>query len=192
MFQQLKIPSMLAVLGLVLILAACNSQTTPVYEVVTANSITPGSAIPSPKGESILTISGDIGIKNAGDSLQFDMETLESLGLVKYTIEDPWLNTEVTYAGVRMSELLKFAGVSDSASNMHVVALDDYEVDYKIADMRKWPVLLVTQADGEHMKIDDAGPTRVIFPIHQQSSDEITASYQKDQWIWNVKSIEIQ
>ena len=39
--------------------------------------------IPAPTGKPILTISGDISEKNAGDTAQFDRDMLEKLGLVE-------------------------------------------------------------------------------------------------------------
>ena len=44
------------------------------------------------------------------DTLAFDMSTLEKLRLVKYEVDDPWLQEEVTYTGVLLSDLLEVAG----------------------------------------------------------------------------------
>jgi hypothetical protein len=69
-------------LGLITALAACSGQAAPVYEEVVPASLSPGDPIPAPTEEVILTIYGDLAAKNAGDTLQFDMPTLERLGLV--------------------------------------------------------------------------------------------------------------
>jgi hypothetical protein len=89
-----------------------------------------------------------------------------------------------------MSDLIKFAGVSDSATNIHMVALDDFVADVSIADIKKWPVLLATRTDGEHMSVENAGPTRIIFPIN--AYPEIDKELYKDLFIWNIKTMEIQ
>ncbi len=191
MRQLARVPWIVAIIGAMWALGACGGEASPVYETVVPTSLNPGSAIPNPTEEVILTLSGDISVKNAGATLAFDMPTLERLGLVKYTIADPWLNnTDVAYTGVLMSDLLKFAGASDSATNIHMVALDDYAVDIPLTDTNKWPILLATRADGEYMTVDNSGPTRIIFPFDAYS--EIDKAAYKVLMIWNLKDMEIQ
>ena len=173
---------------LIAALAACGNNTAKSYEMVAPAVITPGSAIPAPIEEVILTLSGDIGIKNVGDTLQFDMPTLENLGLVKYSVDDPWFDVTNTYTGVLMSELGKYAGVSPSAKNIHMVGLDDYSVDISVDDIEKWPILLATRTNGAYMDIESSGPTRIIFPYHSYSIDPVAYN---DFWIWNLASMEI-
>jgi len=177
--------AMLVWLGL---LAACGNNTAMSYEMVTPAAITYGSAIPAPTGEVILTLSGDISVTNVGDTLQFDMATLENLGLVKYTVDDPWFNETNTYTGVLMSELRKYAGVSPTAKNIHLVGLDDYSVNISVDDIEKWPILLATRTNGAYMDVESAGPTRIIFPYQSYSIDPVTYN---DYWIWNLASMEI-
>ncbi len=177
--------AMLALLGL---LAACGNSTAQSYETVTPAAITYGSTIPAPDGEVILTLSGDIAVKNVGDTLQFDMATLENLGLVKYTVDDPWFNETNTYTGVLMSELHKYAGASPTAKNIHLVGIDDYSVDISIDNIEKWPILLATRTNGAYMDFEFAGPTRIIFPYHKYSIDPVAYN---DYWIWNLAAMEI-
>jgi hypothetical protein len=139
-----KIAFFTTVLGLALILGACAAPATPPYREVSPATINPGSPIPVPSKEVILTISGDISVTNVGDTLQLDMPTLESLGLVEYTVEDPWLLEEVTYTGVLMSRLSEFVGASESADNFHIEALDNYQVDLPFAHVEQWPILLAS------------------------------------------------
>ena len=171
-----------------LLAAACGSQPAPAYEVVAPASVNQGSSIPAPTEAVILTVTGAINNKNAGDILEFDMPTLEKIGLVKYTVSDPWLQSEVTYTGVLMSELLEVAEVSDSATTVRVVALDDYAADIPISEIETWPILLATQADGEYLTVDTNGPTRIIFPYDTYS--DITAA--RNMSVWNNKLLEIR
>ena len=174
---------------IVLWLAACGGQpTTPAYEVVAPASVSQGSSIPAPAEAVILTVTGAINNKNVGDTLEFDIPTLEKLGLVKYTVSDPWLQSEVTYTGVLLSELLAVAEVPDSATTVHVVALDDYAADIPISEIEAWPILLATQADGEYLTVDTNGPTRIIFPYDTYS--DITAA--RNMSVWNNKLLEIR
>ncbi len=177
-----------AILVLVGLLAACGSKASLSYETVVPAAISPGSAIPAPSEKVILTLSGNIAVKNVGDTLQFDMPTLEKLGLVKYTVDDPWLNVTNTYTGILMSDLRKFAGASPSAKLIHMVGLDDYAVDLPFEDIEKWPVLLATRTNGSYMGVANNGPTRIIYPYHSYSIDPVTYD---DYWIWNLATIEV-
>ena len=136
-----------AILGIIGLVAACGGTTNPDYVKVIPASFSPGAAIPAPTQDVILTVSGNISVTNAGDTVQFDMPTLESLGLVEYTVDDPWLNATNTYTGILMSDLRKYIGASKTSQAMHIVALDDYGVDISVEDMDKWPILLATRTN---------------------------------------------
>lgn len=175
----------------VLALAACSAQPAQVYESVSPATIKPGDPIPAPAGEVILTVSGKISASNTPDGLlQLDMPTLEKFGLVKYAINDPWLNTYNTYSGVLVSDLLKVLGADPQATTLHFVALDDYQVDIAVADIQKWPILLATQANGAYMDVANNGPTRIIFPFDQYK--DIDVVLYKDLSIWNISTLEVK
>ena len=182
-----------AILMTVLAIVACGgggSSSTASYETVAPASISRGDSIPAPTGDVVLTMMGDIGITNSGDTLQLDMPTLEGFGLVKYTVNDPWLEATNTYTGVLMSDLSEVLGASSGATSMHITALDDYTVEISLADVEKWPILLATRTNGNYMDVENSGPTRVIFPYDTYS--DIDKVETKTLWIWNIKSVEIR
>lgn len=170
------------------LLAACGGQDTAAYETVAPADISAGDTIPMPAEDVVLTISGNITITNLDDTLAFDMPTLEKLGLVKYTVNDPWLQTEVSYTGILFADLLKYAGAPDSVTAVEAIALDGYAAEVPISEVQEWPVLLATQADGQHMTIENNGPTRVIFPYDSHS--DITAA--RNMSVWNVERLEVK
>jgi hypothetical protein len=174
--------------ALVVTLVSCTPGTPEPMPTVLPPTIEPGDAIPPPKQEVILTISGDIGTTNVGDTLQFDMPTLESLGLVKYSVPDPYRLEDVTYTGVLMSSLKEYLQASGSAQNFHIIALDDYQVDLSFNEIEKWPILLATRSNGEHMTVENSGPTRIIFPYGLYDLDPVRYN---DLWIWNIESMQV-
>ncbi len=181
----------LLVLSVVMILlVACSGQPKTIYEEVSPATMKPGDAIPSPTGEVILIVTGNISAKNNGDTLELDMATLEKFGVVKYDIDDPWMKTTVNYSGVLLSNFLKMVGASPSAENVRIIALDDYAVDITVTEVQKWPVLLATQSNGAYMSMAENGPTRILFPFGRYSDIDVVL-YQ-DLSIWNIKSIEVQ
>ena len=74
---------------MVLLIAACGGTADPGYQIVAPASIGPDEAIPAPSGEEVLVISGLVTAKNGGNALSFDIPTLERLGLVEYSVQDP-------------------------------------------------------------------------------------------------------
>ncbi|MEX0800393.1 MAG: molybdopterin-dependent oxidoreductase [Dehalococcoidia bacterium] len=148
----------------------------------------PGNEIPAPTGDPVVTLSGEV-TPNVGDSLEFDRETIESIGLIEYTVDDPWENASVTYTGVLLSDLLEVAGAPSSASAIHLVALDDYAADISLADVERLPIMLATRSDGEYMEVVDGGPTRIVYPYHAYPDLEDAAT--NDLWVWSIARIEV-
>jgi hypothetical protein len=187
LFGRLRIVDAIILVAAILLLAACGGSDSE-YETVQEATLTTGDAVPAPTGDVILTITGDINNINKGDSLVFDLETLESLELVRYTVSDPWQQTEIAYTGVLLSDLLAVAGAGEGATAVNVIALNDYAAEVPISESDKWPVMIATQSDGEYMTIDNTGPTRIIFPY--DTYDDISAA--RNMSVWNIGSMEVK
>lgn len=184
--------SIIILLAVVLALALAACQKPPVYERTSAAVYKAGNAVPPIDENVILTVSGAIRTKNQDDALVLDLTSLERFGIAQYTVEDPWLKRNVTYAGVLMSDLMDAIGVASSAREAHMVALNDYEVVVTVEQLKKWPVLLATRADGQTISIEDGGPSRIIFPNH--AFPELTQNRftYEPLWIWNLKTVEFR
>jgi hypothetical protein len=183
--------SLYYLLFLSVLLAACGKAApAAVYTTVSEAAVKPGDAVPAPEGEVVLTMDGKIGQTNADRTLQFDMATLESLGLVQYDVDDPFAKKNIVYTGVLLSELLKVAQVAPDATTLTLTALDDYSTDMKIADANRWPVILATRADGEYMPVDKSGPLISVFPFNDfPEIDHVTYDAQ---WLWSLSAITVK
>jgi hypothetical protein len=104
--------------------------------VVDDGTLAAGKRIAAPKGEVVLTMTGDIGAANKGKRLELDLASLESMPRVRLEAAEPFLKRRVMFEGVLLSDLLKVAGVPDSANKVSLTALDDYKVDFTVADVR--------------------------------------------------------
>lgn len=156
------------------------------YETITTGVLEAGQPVAVP-AQPIVEIDGKISSRNVGDSLMLDLATFEQLGLIRYSVEDPWLKREISYTGVLLSELVRFVQPGSSVTAIHFVALDDYAVAITIEDAERWPIMVATRLDGERMPVANGGPTRIVFPYGLTS--EIDELEYKDLWIWNIKSI---
>ena len=178
---------LLLALSLVLAVVACGPTGSALYARVSEPTFGLDDPLPVPAGEPTLTVSGAISHPNRGAELALDVATIEQLGLVRYTVHDPWLEQELEFTGVLLSDILDYAGASPNATSLRITALDDYEVTIAIADVDRWPVMLATRTNGEAMTIDEKGPTRVVFP----PDPAIDVIRYKDLWIWQLTSIRV-
>ena len=154
-------------------------------QVVDDGTLAAGQKVAAPNGEVVLTVSGDIGARNKGRTLQLDLDSLEQMRQVRLEAAEPFLKRRVTFEGVLLADLLAVAGVPDSASKVSLTALDDYKVDFTLADVRSSQMLLATKADGKHMPVDRSGPIRIVFP------DSSSLGRNPDLWIWSVSTMKV-
>jgi hypothetical protein len=154
-------------------------------QVVNDGTLAAGEEIGAPKGEVVLTVSGAIGAANKGDRLELDLASLERMRTVRLVTLEPFLKRRVTFEGVLLADLLEVAGVPDSASKVSLTALDDYKVDFKVADVHSSQMLLATKADGKHMPVDRSGPIRIVFP------ESSSLGRNPDLWIWSVSTMRV-
>jgi hypothetical protein len=175
----------------VLILAACASPAAPTfYKTVAEGTLKPGSAVPAPKGDVVLTLDGKIGQTNAAGKLQFDMATLESIGTIQYAVDDPFAKKQIVYTGVLLSQLLKVAGAAPDSTALTLKALDDYSTDMKVSDGNKWPIIIATRADGAFMPVDKNGPLISVLPFN--NFPEIDHVTYDAQWLWSLSAITVK
>jgi len=157
----------------------------PSTQEVNPGTLAAGARVSAPKGEVVLTMSGEIGTHNKGKKLALDIASLERMRMVRMETNEPYLKRRVTFEGVLLSDLLAVAGVKESASKVYMTALDDYKVDFTVADVRSSQMLVATKADGKRMPIDRAGPIRIVFP------DTSTLGRNPDLWIWSLSTIRV-
>jgi hypothetical protein len=175
----------------VFFLTACGTAGAPkIYETVSQGTLKAGDVIPAPTGDVVLTLDGQISQTNAGVTLQFDMQMLESIGLVKYDVDDPFVKKTIVYSGVLLSDLLEVAGADPNATTLTLSALDDYSAEMNISDADQWPVLIATQADGVYMPIDKNGPLISVFPFNDFPEELDHLTYDA-LWVWSLSAITV-
>lgn len=169
--------------------AGCQISDEPVYTVISQPTLAAGDPIPLPAEEVTFTITGKIGTSNDGEQIIMDVPTVESLGLVNYTVQDPFKDESVTYTGVLMSDLLALWQIEDDATQLSLTALNDYQVDVPLNLLQDYPVVFALKADGSYMPIAERGPAMLVFPYdHFEFEQPLTNSY----WIWQIASLNVE
>jgi hypothetical protein len=116
-----------------------------------------------------------------------DRTAIDSLNRVELTVSDPFQKKQLGYKGVWLADLLRAVGVPDSASNLHITALDDYVVDIPMSDVRAGGIFFAVQnLDGSPIPVSAGGPTRIVF------RDGTPSGANSEQWIWSLTTIEVQ
>jgi hypothetical protein len=153
--------------------------------VLSAGSLIAGRPVQPPKGRVVLTLSGAIGTHNRGRDLVFDLASLERMRTVQLATNEPFLKRRVTFRGVLVRDLLAVARVPNTARKVHITALDDYKVDFTVADVDSSQMLLATRIDGRSMPVAKQGPIRIVFP------DGAALGRNSDLWIWSVSQMRL-
>lgn len=147
----------------------------------------PALALEAPKERPILTVSGKIGVKNAGAAARFDMKMIEALPQHTFTTRTPWYDKPVKFTGPLLSDLL--AAVKASGNNISAVAINDYKISIPVADLKHKPIV-ARLLDDQPMPVREKGPLFVVYPF--DSSAELRSSTYYERSIWQLKALEVQ
>lgn len=192
MFVKRGVVSLLLSLVAFILLTACQPASEQVEDVypyndVAAATLLPGDVIPAPVDEVVLKLDGNISVMNQGEALAFDMQTLESLGLVSFNVFDPWQEQRDSYTGVLLSDLLGAAGAVD-ATEITVTAVDGYAPTIQLSDLGEWPVLIATKRRYDQLTPSTLGPTRLIFPYDGFPNSD----FAQNNSVWMIDTITVR
>jgi hypothetical protein len=148
-------------------------------------SLPANAGVPVPAEATVLTIKGNVGAGNVGEDVAFDLPTLEKLGLMSVTTYEPFEKRDIQFTGVRLADVLAAADAPAAATSVHLTALDDYQVDLRVNEVRQGGVLLATLQDGRPIPVEAGGPIRVVF------GKGVAAGENPDQWIWSVSTMSV-
>lgn len=150
-----------------------------------AVAATPPAPVPVPSGKPVLTIAGAVGNHNEGAAVAVDMPTLDAMATVTSPMYEPFIKKTVTFTGIPVVALLARAGAAPAATTVRLHALDDYNVELTVSDLKDPRILLATKADGVRIPVSDGGPIRLVFPA------DSAVGKNKDLWIWSIDSITV-
>jgi hypothetical protein len=136
----------------------------------------------------VLTVSGKIGLKNAGDKARFDMKMMEALPQHSFTTRTPWYDKPVKFTGPLLADVL--AAVKASGSTVSAVAINDYKISIPVTDTTRHKVIVARLLDDKPMPVREKGPLFVVYPF--DDSSELRSSTYYERSIWQLKALEVQ
>ena len=143
--------------------------------------------LPAPAGKVILSIAGNIAVRNAGEAAEFDRAMLEALPRVTVRTATPWTDGVIAFEGVSFPALL--ARVGAGGTHLTAVALNDYSIEIEIADLVRSDAFLAFRMDGKPMAVRDKGPLWIIYPVRdgQPPSPE-----QTHRMVWQLRRLVVR
>lgn len=145
-------------------------------------------AFPSPEGEIILTITGQIAYINNDGGAVFDETMLAALPPASVETTTVVTDGVRQFDGFLMRDLLALVGAE--GERVTATALNDYIIDIPMEDFERFDVLVATHMDGQRLLPSDKGPLWIVYPRddHAQLRD-IRYDYR---WVWQLVQLEVE
>lgn len=166
-------------------------------------------ALSAPKGPVVLSVSGQIGVKNQGELAVFDMAMLAALPQVSFTTRTPWFDRPVKFTGPLMRDVL--AAVQASGSALDAVAINDYRVNIPVQDAHDHALIIARLIDDLPISVREKGPLFVTYPFDGlapeatgwrrwwslvkspfESPNPLRSSVYYERSIWQLKQLEVR
>ncbi len=125
-------------------------------------------------------------IKAADQQQRLSLADIEQLPLHDTSMQHPE-GPEGVYSGVLLSDFLK-AYELDAASRLRLIAVDNYSVFLKQAQLKEKAYLLVTRFDGAPVPRSQLGPLLVVVP--EDAEAVLKGEEPLDKWIWGLATID--
>jgi hypothetical protein len=145
-------------------------------------------SLAKPRGPVVLTVTGAITQRNAGEAAEFDLAMLEALPVSRFTTATRWRPAPAAYAGPSLAAVLKAVGAK-KGKTLRLIALDKYEVAVPFDDAAKFGPLLAISIDGKRLSVSDLGPIWMIYPFDGKPELKNETYYGRS--IWQLQRIVI-
>lgn len=144
--------------------------------------------LPDMSGETVLTVSGDIAVRNAGETAVMTLEFLRSLPATSVATETPWTTGSNTFRGVLLRDLL--ARIGAGGTRVVAAALNDYTVEIPLEDAAGFDVIIAYEMDGMPLDPAERGPLWVMYPY--TSHPEIADDTHYGRAIWQLDRLAVK
>ena len=143
--------------------------------------------IPAPSGTPLLTLSGDIGTTNVGDTLVLDADSFAALGTVTVETSTIWTDGVNSFEGVPLKTIVDLVGADDG--QLLASAINDYTVEIPVSDAVENGPIVAYRFNGNEMSVRDKGPLWIIYPYDQSAEYRTEVTYSRS--IWQLDRIEV-
>lgn len=140
-----------------------------------------------PKGDVILTVSGDISSKNVEETLQFDLDALINLDQTTFETTTIWTEGKHTFQGVSLDVFVALIGAENAT--LFATAINDYTVEIPSTEAKSDGPIIAYFMDGKPMSIREKGPLWIVFPYNSKADYRTEVVYSRS--IWQLDRINV-
>jgi hypothetical protein len=145
-------------------------------------------ALDAPGGKVVLTVTGDIEIRNSPDGAAFDIAMLEKLPQRSFSTKTPWYPVARKFTGVSLHDLL--AAVGARGTIVKAIALNDYRVDIPVNEAVEGEAMVAYLLDDKPMAVRDKGPLVIIYPF--DARHELRSAINYGRAAWQLKALDLR
>lgn len=151
--------------------------------------LAPAQALEPPTGKVLLSVTGQITVRNTPEAAQFDMAMLEKLPQTSFHTRTPWYPEPRKFTGVRLRDLLAALGAQGRGS-VSAEALNDYRALIPAEDWNDYDLLIAWRLDDAPMLVRDKGPLVVIYPFDAHPKLRSPVRYSRA--VWQLKALDVR
>lgn len=144
-------------------------------------------AMDAPKGDVLLTVSGDIAVMNVDDTLVLDRDMLMALPATTFETSTIWTDGVHSFTGLSLADLAAEMEIEDG--HFLATAINDYAVEIPVSDAVEGGPIIAYLMDGTEMSVRDKGPLWVIYPYDSNADYRSEVIYSRS--IWQLDRLEI-
>ena len=145
-------------------------------------------ALDEPAGKVILSITGDLKMRNAVEGANFDLAMLKKLPQHSFSTKTPWYAEPRKFTGVALRDLLDAVGAK--GKTVKAVALNDYRVEFPLDDALRGEALVAYSVDDKPVSVRDKGPLMLMFPFDARPDLRTAVNYSRA--AWQLKALELR
>jgi len=141
-----------------------------------------------PQGDVVLEVGGAIGRFNVANRALFDLDMLRSLPTVSVETHTSVTDGVKRFEGFLLRDFLN--GLGAKGDKVVASALNDYEMEIPMEDLRKFDVIVAYNMDGELLSPSNKGPLWIVYPRDDYPElQDIRYDYR---WVWQLHSLKVE
>lgn len=164
------------------------SLTVSLFVMAWSSAPVQADTLPAPEADIVLTVSGEISVKNADDTAVFDLQMLRDLPSHTISTTTLWTDGVQEFQGVPLKallEILDFKGSLILAS-----AINDYTVEIPADSLTDTAPIVAYSANGEDMPRRQKGPLWILYPYDSDPDFRTEVIYSRS--IWQLDRLALQ
>lgn len=130
----------------------------------------------------VLTVSG------LAEDHTFSIADLSEIGEESFSTTTIWTDGLQVFTGVPLNQFLAFLGVSDGI--MVAAAINDYAIDFPVADALQDGPMIAYLRNGKEMPVRDKGPLWIVYPYDANADFQSEIVHSRS--IWQLHRIEFR